>query len=356
MFISRILKAAATALLPLLCLSLASCNGSSAVGSIMQAAGVPGEVMLVMDGPDFASQAAHDIVNILEQEAPALPQEESSLSVTSTVAKAGFNSIARRARNIIIVDIDSTRFSACSMHLSYNEWAQGQLVLRILSPNLDLVSDYVRTHSEALVNAIVRHELYRLALATQEAYSQRAIEYADSLFGLRVIVPRDIQNHKVAKDFLWMSNAQMRKRKDILLYSFPYTGPRDLGLDRLVEVRDSVLREHIKGEFEGSYPITFRSGLLIRKVQLPDQPLRSEVRGLWEMHGGAMMGGPFVQQAYHDQARGRVVVFEGFVYNPNEDKLTLIRTMEAALYSLSPASTTEYDPRTILKASYTRAK
>lgn len=339
-----------------LAFGLVSCNGSSAVGSIMQAAGIPGEVMLVMDGPDFSSQAAHDIVDILEQPAPALPQEESSLSVTSTVAKAGFSSIARRARNIIIVEIDPTRFTECSMHVAYDEWAQGQLVVRLLSPDLDKVSAFVRDNAEGFVNVIVRHELYRFALATKDVRSQRATEYADSLFALRIDVPRDVQNHKFGSDFLWMSNAQMRQRKDLLIYTFPYTHPRDLGLDRLVEVRDSVLREHIKGEFEGTYPITFRSGLLTRQIQIPGQPTRTEVRGLWEMHGGAMMGGPFVQHAYYDKARGRVVVVEGFVYRPNEDKLTLIRTMEASLYSARPSDQKEFEPRTILSATYTRAK
>ncbi len=334
-------------------LSLASCN-SSAVGSVMQAAGIPGEVMLVMDGPSFESQAAHDIVNTLERPAPSLPQEEPTLQVTSLIPKAGFDGMIRRARNIVIVDIDRERFGACTLHPSYDEWAKGQLVLRLTSPSLDSVSTYVRANAEAFTNLIVRHELYRQALITVDDYSQKATEYTDSIFGHRITVPRDIRNHKFAPSFLWMSNAQMRQRHDLLVYSFPYRSSRDLELDRLVEVRDSVLKANIKGEFEGTYPSTVRSGLYYRKVNIPGQPIRGEVRGLWQMEGGAMMGGPFVQQAYADRDRGLVFVVEGFVYHPNEDKLTLIRAMEAALYSFRPASQREFAPKVILGTTYSK--
>lgn len=334
---------------------LVGCNNSS-IGSMMRASGVPGEVMLVMDGADFSSQAAHDLENLLHRSAPSLPQEESTLSLTSTVAKASFTSMIRRARNIIIVDIDPTTYSTCRMSTTYDEWAKEQLVVRLTSPNLDSVSAYVRTNDELLLNVIVRHELYRLGSNTDEASSHRATELADSLFAHRITVPRDIRHSKVAENFLWMSNAQMRQRRDILMYTFPYHSPRDLDLDRLIEVRDSVLRENIQGEFSGSYPTTVRGGLYIRKVKLPDQPVRSEVRGLWQMEGGAMMGGPFVQHAYHDKSTGKVIVLEGFIYHPNEEKLTLVRTMEAALYSLRPRNAVEYSARSILSASYTPMK
>lgn len=322
----------------------------------MQAAGTPGEVMLVMDGPDFSSQAAHDIVNILEAPAPSLPQEEPRLRVTSTVATAGFTSMVRRARNVVMVEIDPSRYSHCKLHTVYDQWATGQLVVKFTAPALDSVSSYVRAHEETFVNLIVRHELFRLASATEESISQRVIERTDSLFGLRFNVPRDIQHHKIGENFLWMSNAQMRQRRDILVYTYPYRSNKDLGLDRLIEVRDSVLKQNIKGEFEGTYPSTVRGGLYYRKVQLPRQPQRTEVRGLWQMEGGAMMGGPFVQHAFLDSAKRRVVVAEGFVYHPNEEKLTLIRTMEAALYSLRPSSQTEYNPQIILSSGYTRAR
>ena len=50
-----------------------------------------------------------------------------------------------------------------------------------------------------------------------------------------------------------------------------------------------------------------------------------------------MMGGPFVSHAVVDKAAGKVYVFEGFVYRPNEDKLHLIRMMELRSTPSAPA-------------------
>ena len=57
------------------------------------------------------------------------------------------------------------------------------------------------------------------------------------------------------------------------------------------------------------------------------------MRGLWKMVGD-LMGGPFVSIARVDEANGRIVVAEGFVYAPETKKRNFIRKLEAALYTL----------------------
>lgn len=333
-------------------LLMQSCNSTS-VGSFIQAAGTPGEVMIVMDGHEYESQAALDLERALTQPAPALPQEEPILRVTSRVVKTAFNNIVRRARNIVLVDIDPARFTTATMRFSYDEWAQGQIVVNITAPALDSVSTFVKAKGDLMAGLIVRHELFRQSEVSNQAFSARARELVDSLFMHHIEVPRDITAYKVGKDFLWMSNRRIREEKNLVIYSFPYSSPRDLEPARLVAVRDSVLKVNIPGDVEGSHPGTAPFGVYYRKVQMPDKEVRSEVRGLWEMKNGGAMGGPFVQQAYYDQANGRVVVAEGFIYHPNEDKLKLVRSMEASLYSLRPNSQERFDPALILKTTYT---
>ncbi len=349
---TTILKALALAPLSVLALLLlVGCNSSS-VGTFIQAAGTPGEVMIVMDGHEYESQVAIALERVLTQPAPALPQEEPILRVTSRVTEANFNNIVRRARNIVIVDVDPARFTTASMHPQYDEWAKGQIVVTITAPTLDSVASFVQTQGDLMAGLIVRHELFRQSETSNEAFSPRAKELVDSLFGYRLEVPRDITAYKVGQDFLWMNNRRIREEKNLLVYSFPYSSPQDLEPARLVAVRDSVLKVNIPGDVEGSHPGTAPFGVYYRKVQIPDQPIRSEIRGLWEMKNGGAMGGPFVQQAYHDKERGRVIVAEGFIYHPNEDKLKLVRSMEAALYSLRPNSIERFDPALVLKTTY----
>lgn len=55
------------------------------------------------------------------------------------------------------------------------------------------------------------------------------------------------------------------------------------------------------------------------------------------------MGGPFVSHARVDRANGRIIVVEGFVYNPGKLKRDQIRKLNAALYSLQLPSENKVD-------------
>ena len=341
--------------LALALISLVGCKSSSKSSILQQSAiGKPGELMLVMDKQYFDTPMALALYDLLEQDAPALPQAEPSLRI-SRVPTSSFTGNLQTVRNVFRVEVDQDRFTKTSLKYSYDDYAKGQLVVRLTSPSQDSVLHYIKERGEAIMNTILRHELFLFGESVSKVYSQQAMEQVDSAFGYRFNVPQDIRSRKLGKNFLWMSNASMRSRHDILVYTFPYESKADLGLDALVRKRDSVLKMNIEGEFEGSYPCTEQNyGLLYRRIQLPGQPLRSEIRGLWKMEGGAMMGGPFVSQAFLDPSKQLVYVFEGFVYRPNEDKLHLIRMMEAALYSFRPDSVKAFDPKIILQAGYTK--
>ena len=338
-------------------LAFGSCKSSSKNSSVLQqsAIGKPGELMLVMEKDYFESPMAMQLYDLLEEDAPALPQSEPSLRI-SRVPTPSFEGSLKLVRNVFLLDIDPQRYSKVSLKYSYDDWAKGQIVARMTSPSADSVQNYLKTQGEGLMNLFIRHELFLYGEVIAKTYSQKATELVDSLFAHRVNVPEDIRNKRVGKDFLWMSNSSMRSRHDILVYTYPYHSPKDISLDALVAKRDSVLKANISGEFEGSYPCTEQNyGLLYRRVQLPEEEsARAELRGLWKMEGGAMMGGPFVSHAVVDKAAGKVYVFEGFVYRPNEDKLHLIRMMESSLYSFRPSAVKAFDPGIILKARYTK--
>lgn len=95
----------------------------------------------------------------------------------------------------------------------------------------------------------------------------------------------------------------MSKRHDLLIYSFPYRGRADLQMDRMIEVRDSVLRRNIEGSEQDLIRPQKRDLISIIALFLdPKRTEKAELRRLWKMTGGAMMGGPFVSQAIYDKA------------------------------------------------------
>ncbi|WP_235316364.1 DUF4837 family protein [Porphyromonas macacae] len=335
-------------------LGLGSCSNGGGGGTFTRSTGKPGEVMLAINKKHLNDQTGKKIQNMLVEPAIGLPQNEASMRV-SRVNLESFDSFLRYVRNVLLVDVDPERFTTTSLKYSYDEWSKGQIVIRINSVSPDSLNAYIDRNKEGIMNRFINHELFLFGEVLEKSYSGSADRNADSIFNHRINAPGDIVGWKFGKDFLWMSNSLPRKRHDLLIYTYPYTGQGSLGIDRMTEMRDSVLRENIQGAYEDSYPTTQREySLYHRYVTMHDGTVRGELRGLWHMHGKARMGGPFVSQAYANKEEGKVYVVEGFVYNPNDDLLTLLRMMESMLYTFRPGTEKKFDPENILKCKYTR--
>lgn len=325
-----------------------SCNnkGGGSLG-IGNATGRPGELMLVISNDVYNSNAGIIISEVLQESAPSLPQDEPMFRLSYTTPN-NFSGNLKTVRNIMIVEADSTRFTTTSFKCGYNQWAKGQMVMNITSPNTDSIVSYFEKNRTAIQNIILRHEYSIMAGYLSSQYSGVADKYVDSLFNYHINVPQDIKKHKFGSNFLWMSNDAIRKRMDFMVYSMPYKSQEDIGLDNIVAVRDSVLKANISGESEGSYPTTEKMvGLLYRKIVFPDGNIRGEVRGLWKMEGPDMMGGPFVCHALIDKSTQKVYFVDAFVYNPNDKKLDLIRVMESSLYTFRPDSVKNFNAEII---------
>jgi hypothetical protein len=58
----------------------------------------------------------------------------------------------------------------------------------------------------------------------------------------------------------------------------------------------------------------------------------TEIRGLWEVRKD-FMGGPFVSYTFVDERTNMVITLDGYVYAPNEPKLSMLRQVQSVLLS-----------------------
>lgn len=327
-----------------------SSNSSNALVSF--ASGRPGDLLLVMENEDYQSPAGLAIAEVLQASMPSMPQDEPIMTL-SFVNPKNLNGNLRTTRNILIANIDSTRFTTTSMKYSYDEWVRGQLLMEINSVSKDSLAYFVKKNAEMITNIIIKHEFWISGDYLAKKYSSEAYNKVDSLFSYYINTSETIKKHKIGENFLWMSNDAVRKRMDLAVYTYPYNSEKDLNYDRVISVRDSVFKKNIQGTDASSYPSTEKIfGLMHRNVFMSDSTKRTEVRGLWKMEGPDMMGGPFVLHAMLDKRVNKVIVVDAFVYHPNENKRDLIRLMEASLYSFRTNDKKVFDPNTILNVKY----
>ena len=302
------------------------CSCGDGHGSMLpKSGGRPYEVLVLSTGDGNASGM---INSILSRDVDGLPQPEPLFDVSLTDS-IHFNQVAKLARIIIIVNVDSGLFTMTGIRYEKNVWARPQVVVYINTPSCNELQTVLPDMANGLVNLLGRFELNASMSLLTAGSNANAGAMVDSMFGCALKVPADMKAFKRGNGFIWVSDNAPGGMQNICVYSYPGV---ELSAQRALYVRDSVMKENIQGERPGSYmrtlALTVKSGTVVehgRTVMI--------TRGLWEMEGDAM-GGPFVSHSIVDSSRRRIIVAEGFVYAPGMKKRNLLRQLEASLYTL----------------------
>ena len=113
--------------------------------------------------------------------------------------------------------------------------------------------------------------------------------------------------------------------KGIFVYEYPSINT--FNSQTILSARDSVLQKYVFGSSDGSYMTTenlYPPHISIHTINMLEV---LKVRGLWKMQNG-FMGGPFISNFINDKLNDRVLVIEGFLFNPGEEKRNSLQELE----------------------------
>ena len=308
---------------------LTSCGGKSPIQ--MGASGKPYEILVVMDKTQWEKPAGRALYETLTMQVPGLPQIEPAYDISYT-PPGTFDSMLKMVRNIVIADI-SDIYTAPKISYTSNQWANNQAVLKIQAPDEETFQKYTLENASKIIRFFNDIELDRTLKNLSEKYNGEAARKIKEQFGVELHIPNELNKYKQGEQFFWASNDAGAGRRDIVVYTFPYTDQNTFTRDYLVAKRDSVMKINIPGTFEGSYMTTEKR---IEPQYTPISVMNTycgELRGLWRMQND-MMGGPFVSHARLDETNQKIIVVEAFVYAPEKRKRNLINLTEAVLYTL----------------------
>lgn len=303
--------------------ALCSCSGGPQ-SLLPKSGGRPYEVLLVASD----RRCAAVVDSVLTQDMPSLPQREPMFDV-SLIDTTRFNQTTRLARCIVIVTVNPAVFTSTRIRYEKNVWARPQLVVYVNTPSASQLSQYMAKAGHRLTSLLTRAEI-NTAISTLRAGSNRKAESSiRSMFGWDMRIPAEMKAGKTGRNFIWLSDNRPDRMRNICVYSYSGT---TLDAHRALTARDSVMRLNIPGELDGMYMQT-TPGSVTAGLATEDGRTVMISRGLWEMRNDAM-GGPFVSYSVVDSANSRIIVAEAFVYAPGTNKRNLIRSAEAALYTL----------------------
>lgn len=321
----------------LLLLSLVGCGKSndrlltSATGSIYEC--------LVIS----PAAVKEPVCSVMGADMYGLPQMETYFTV-SHVTPAQFDDLFKATRNILFVDINSEKYTQLKVLKSRDKWSKPQAYIRIQAPSEDAFVQYWSEQGEAVREWFVREELARQT-AFYRANTNKDARAILNLQGYDILIPEDfivIKNEQISDDtqVLWCCNNKGPMRKDIVIYSFPYTDQNQFSNAYIIDTRNAILGQLVTAQVEGSHMGTEFKHFppLTRSVPALRDTIGGfyamETRGLWKILDGEAMGGPFVSLTRLDQVNGRVVTAEAFLFAAGQKKRNALRQIEAILYTL----------------------
>lgn len=296
----------------------------------------------------------YDLVEaVMEADMPCMPQVEPYFRLTH-VPTAQFDDMFKPTRNILFVDINPQKYTQLKAKVSNDYWSTPQAICRIQSPSEEEFVAYWLEHGTEIREWFVDQEIKRQmkfyrASTNKEARTILQKQGYDMLIPEDYIVIMDttlggattysLRNPITVTPevrLLWCCNNKGSMRRDIVVYSHPYTDENTFTLDYLNAKRDAVLSRVVTASVDGSYMGTEYKVFppQMRAITVQEDEYATEVRGLWKILDGEAMGGPYVSHTRLDQVNGRVVTAETFLYAAGQKKRSALRQAEAILYTL----------------------
>ena len=300
-------------------------KGKKEVTAKVQSA--PYELLVVANKEWLKSETGQSLVKTVEAPIDGLPQSEPNFRVTY-INPFAFDGVFKTYANIVVAEVER-KYAEPKIVVQYNVYARPQVVIHLYAPDAQTFEAYMETHGQEVLGLLNENEFMRERAFLQKHYSGSLMRAAKQQFGVSVNAPKDVDDLKRGKAFLWASASKQEFRQNVCLYTLPL---QDLTLERMMDVRDSVMKVNIPGGREDQWMETDRRTVSGNIVTLDGQNV-FVVRGLWDMKNDAM-GGPFVCYVYPDEAHARLLVAEGFVFAPEEKKRPIIRQLEACLQTL----------------------
>ncbi len=298
---------------------LTACQSRS--GLLPKSGGRPYEVLLTGDQDSIVYQ-------MLTTDVEALPQPEPSFDVSTTSATT-LNTITQSARNIVMLSIDSTVYSQVRLKMERNVYASPQLILHIYAPSISALRAKQDLLGRKVRDILLQNEMENTVAQLKTHRNVKMEKMLQHRLGITIWIPADMTASKWGRNFVWLSNNTTSGMQSICIYTLPQKIiKKNITSEVFTHIRDSVMRENIKGETDSMYMQTVTESLIFRQF----------IRGLWTMKGDAM-GGPFVCRIKTDSIHQRLIITEAFVYAPETKKRNLIRQSEAVLFTLKTKAT-----------------
>ena len=318
-----------------LCVLLSSCQGDGARVALPGKVGAAGELLVVATPEVWKGPAGDTLQALMSRPYPVLPQYEPLMDVIHLEPDL-FDRFWKPHRNILVLELaDRVDTQEPSLTFYRNKYSRGQIYMVAKARTAESLTEVLLSRGGEMVSLLHAEEALRFADIVALSPNEVVAREVFNKWGIQGLWPKDARLAKRTEDFWWIDRQLTRLKggdnhdiqQGFFIHSEPYVSIDQLSLEHVLNRRDAVTRKNVQGPSKGSYMATERRLFPAYEEMEFDGHFALEVRGLWKMEND-FMGGPFYSLTVVDEAKARLVTFEGYAYAPYFDKRPYIREVE----------------------------
>ena len=300
-----------------------SCNNTQSTYKPLSSGRIH-SLSVVVDSKEWNSKVGDEIRKAYADEYLGLPQIEERFSLNQ-IDYETFSGFARTSRNIVYINKRNKQGHS----LIKNKYARPQVFLEISGLNEAEIINQIKASKDEGIKAFSKGEI----LENQRRILQSPLTQKDlkNDFGIELTMPSAYQIFKKEKNTIWFQKPTKYGTSNLLISNL--NPVNNIELERVIKIRDSILKNFIPGRIEGTYMITEKVYLPVFKRTFIKNFESFETRGTWEVQGD-FMGGPFISYIVKDTVNKRTLYIEGFVFSPSQRKRDNIIELESIIKTL----------------------
>lgn len=285
-------------------------------------------IAVIIDDQLWNGEIGDTIRNKFASPVIGLPQEEPLFTINQFPVKL-LEGFMTNSRNIIVIKKESkNRFEIIE-----NEYASPQNVIHISGKTTPIILDLIEKNTSTIISKMRQTEIEE---------NQRVIDTATidtkkirRKFKADLHIPKGYNYVLQRRKFIWLKKEIPSGNTSILVYQIPLRAlNRNLPITQsIIRTRDSIGNLYIHGRARNTQMVTEDSYTpYLFHINIKGKETY-ETKGTWELKND-FMSGPFINYNIIDRANNRVLVIEGFCYDPSKEKRDLMFELEAIIKSV----------------------
>ncbi len=282
------------------------------------------QLLVVMPNADWKGAPGDSVRKYFAAEVQVLPQRE-PLFTLNQLAPEVFDRKFFTIRNILILQEGDTS----GVKVIRNKYAEPQLIVVVQGRDKNETLKLLSQKADSIIRIFKKHEKdFIITRRKKDFIDDKQIQKE---LGISIKIPVEYALITHQDGFFWFREDLPFGSKNILLYRVRGKNIDSIA-ENIVKIRDSIGKKYIPGPLENTYVVTEKIFSPVQKRVKFNNIEAIESRGLWEMHND-FMAGPYLNYVYYHPKRNHVIVTEGFIYLPSENKRNMLLELEAILQS-----------------------